>query len=86
MARGRKLMADFQLKNGSEVDFDLDTFTIDEYSQFRAGTLPGDGDYDFMAKVIGMKVDEVKNLPFMDWKRMVKAFFKKATRPLDDPN
>lgn len=79
-------MADFQLKNGSEVDFDLDAFTIDEYDQFRRGMLPDGGDYDFMAKATGMKAAEVKALSFMDWKRLVSAFFKKTTSPLNDPN
>lgn len=84
--RPGNLMSDHKLKNGSEVTFDLDAFSIGEYEQFRRGTLPDSGDFEFMAKVTGIPAVELKALKFNEWRGLLRAFFHKSVSPLDDPN
>lgn len=79
-------MADFKLKDGREVDFDLDSITWYEYEEFRRGALTTDQDADVLAKASGMTIDDIKKLSVMDYKRLLKALFKKSSAPVDDPN
>lgn len=66
--------------------FDLEKVTRKQYSDFRLGRLADDGDNALLARVTGMSVADVEAMPLMEFRRMVRAFFKKATEPLTDPN
>lgn len=77
-------MADIVLKDGREINIDLSLITIAEYrSLFDPEKKQDDGD-PIIAKVTGLTELEVAELPYTEYKRIAKAFFKKAAEP--DPN
>lgn len=84
MAR-TKPMADITLSDGKEINFDLDKITIKEYRGLFE-TSQDEEDYSTIAKASGLKPEEIAGLSYNDWRRLTRAFFKKASEPLEDPN
>lgn len=78
-------MADITLKDGREITFDLDKITIKEYRALFE-TSQDEEDYATIAKASGLNPDDVAGLSYSDWRRLTRAFFKKAAEPLEDPN
>ena len=77
-------MSDLTLKDGREINFDLSQMTIAEYrSLFDPEKKADDGD-GIIAKVTGLTEADITALPYPEYKRVAKAFFKKAAEP--DPN
>lgn len=66
--------------------FDLHEVTRKQYSDFRLGRLTDDGDNALLSRVTGVDVSTIEAMPLLEFRRMVQAFFKKATEPLADPN
>lgn len=79
-------MADIPALPAVAWTFDLTKVTRKEYSDFRLGKLSDDGDNAILARVTGMSVDIIQAMPLIEFRWMVRAFFKKATEPLADPN
>ena len=79
-------MADFEFTDGREIDFDLSKISIREYKALFDRDQSDEDEYATLAKVSGVKPDDVEEMPLDDWKRFYKAFITKATTPLDDPN
>ena len=78
-------MADYTAVNGTEYTFDLNAITIGEYRKIFDSNDPQADDATY-AKAAGITVEELQSLGVEDYRRLVKAFFEKARRPLDDPN
>ena len=77
-------MADLTLKDGREINFDLSQMSIAEYrSLFDPEKKADDGD-EIIARVTGLTEADITALPYPEYKRVAKAFFKKAAEP--DPN
>lgn len=77
---------DLVLSDGREIRIDLNKITIRE---FRALLQSGQADaeeYATIGKAVGMSADEVAELSYPDYKRLTRAWFDKARKPLDDPN
>jgi hypothetical protein len=66
--------------------FDLTKVTRRQYSDFRLGKLGDDQDNAILADVTGMTADMIEALPLIEFRQLVRAFFRKATEPLADPN
>jgi hypothetical protein len=79
-------MADFKLKDGQEVNFDLEALTWFEYEEFRRGALSTEQDAELLARVSGLSLDVIKALSIVQYKRLLKALMKKSSAPVDDPN
>ena len=79
-------MADFEFADGREIDFDLSKISIGEYKALFDRDQSDEDEYATLAKVSGVKPEDVKEMPLDDWKRFYKAFLAKAVAPLDDPN
>lgn len=79
-------MADHTLPDGRAIDFDLGKVTRREYSALIEGRLTNAQDDEIIARAAGLTVDELGNLTQPEWRRLVRAFFKKAREPLADPN
>ena len=79
-------MADFEFADGREIDFDLSKISIREYKALFDRDQSDEDEYATLAKVSGVKPDDVEEMPLDDWKRFYKAFITKATTPLADPN
>lgn len=79
-------MVDVTLSDGREVEFDLYKISMAEYrALLEVGQPPEEGD-EMVARIIGWKADEVASLPYPDYRKLIRAFFRKASSPLDDPN
>jgi hypothetical protein len=78
-------MADVTLKD-REIVIDLEKITIKEFrSLFDENQSDEIGD-QILSRVCGLTVDEIAGLSFTEYKRLTKAFFRKAREPLADPN
>lgn len=79
-------MADHVLPDGREITFDLGAFSVSEWRKFVSGKATTAEDDAMLSKVSGLAVDEIQTLPYIDWRRLVKAFVRKTQEPLSDPN
>jgi len=78
-------MADINLKD-EDITIDMEQLTIAEYRKFAAGSMLESEDDVLLAKAIGKPVEWVKNLSLPDYRRLLRAFFDAARKPLSDPN
>lgn len=78
---------DFVLKDGREVFFDIDAITIKEYRALLKPTQTDEEETATLAKVSGLKPEDIDGFKLGEWKRFTRAFFAKANDPsLSDPN
>ena len=75
---------DFVLKDGREIFFDLDQISLEEYRAFLSPTQPDVDDDALLAKVSGLKPEEIRKLKLMEWKQFLRAFSKRAQEPAED--
>lgn len=73
-------------KGPLKVTFDLELVTHGEYDQFRQGKLGPEKDDELLARVSGLPVATLQGLTQLEYRRLLKAFFKKVLAPLDDPS
>ena len=79
-------MADFVTVDGREIAFDFNKGTIREYRKlFDKETTQEDSDV-ILANMCSLEVDELLSLTPLDYRKLMKAFIKKAANPLDDPS
>ena len=78
-------MADITLGE-DELTIDLEKLTITEYRKFASGGLLDAQDDDLLARVVDRPVEWVQGLSQPAYRKLLKAFFKKAAEPLNDPN
>lgn len=78
-------MADITV-GGVELTFDLEQVTITEHRKFSTGSLMDAADDEHLSKVTGQPVEWFRGLSQPAYRRVLKAYFKKAAAPLDDPN
>lgn len=76
----------FRLPGGGVVTFDLNKVTRKQYTDFARGKMTDDQDNALLAKVTGLRVAQIENLTQPEFRRLVRAFYKKAMEPLADPN
>jgi hypothetical protein len=77
---------DFTMPDGQEIIFDLDKISIREYRKFATGSMMSEDDDTLLAKVSGLTVEDIGNLPQPQYRLLLRAFFEKAREPLADPN
>lgn len=79
-------MADVTLSNGRGLTFDLSKITI---SEFRSLLDPAQDEHkgdELVGGCSGMTAAEIGALPFPEYQKLMRAFFRKAREPLADPN
>lgn len=69
-----------------DVVIDLEKLTITEYRKFASGGMLDDQDDELLARVVGQPVEWVRGLSQPNYRKLLRAFFKKASEPLADPN
>jgi len=79
-------MADFTLSDGREINFNMNAMTLGEYEGLFDSKKTQQDDRAIIARVSGLEPEEFKELGFLDYRRLLAAFFAKARAPLDDPN
>jgi hypothetical protein len=72
-------MADFKLKSGKEINFDVYAVTHAEYRSF--GNVGSTNDEEIIAKACGLTVDEQNALPEKEWRSLARAFIARITAP-----
>lgn len=75
-------MADYELKDGREITFDLNAFTLGEYRAILSKDGTREMEDELIAKASGLTVDEIVNLPYLEWKRLTNAFFTVLRAPI----
>ena len=79
-------MADVTLSDGREITFDLNAISIKEYRALFDSGQPDEDEYRSLAKVTGLGAKEIGDLPFLEWRKLYRAFLEKCAQPLADPN
>jgi hypothetical protein len=75
---------DFVLKDGTEIDFDLEKVTVEEYrALFKPGATQEVED-ELVARVAGLKKEAFGKMSLKEYKKFVQAFYAKAVNPLAD--
>lgn len=78
-------MADITI-GGREVTFDLEKISRKEFRSMITMEGSPKADDEIIARVAGVELKFIEDLPILDYKRLIKAFFKKTQEPLADPN
>jgi len=74
---------DLVLSDGRGVNFDLSKLTIKQWREYVRTEKPEPEDDDaIIAKTCGLTADEIGELSFLDYRRLVKAFSDRTTGPL----
>lgn len=71
---------------GVEVEFDLNRITNREYRElltFKQTDEEGDA---IVAKAAGLTPEQLADMPYMEYRRLLQGFFVAAREPLADPN
>ena len=79
-------MPDHVLSDGRDVTFDLGKLTIREYRALFDVSQPDEDEYKTLAKVTGLSAKEIGDLPFLEWRKLYRAFLEKCSQPVADPN
>jgi predicted sugar kinase len=74
-------MADLELHNGKVVKIDAYAISHSEYNQVIAGSLSDEEENEIFAKVCGLTLEEVNELPERDWRRLVLKVLEAITNP-----
>jgi hypothetical protein len=79
-------MSDFVLPDGKEITFDLSQMTYGQWLGLFDAKESDERSDKTLARVCGIAFKEIKELPFLEYKRLFNAFLKKSREPLSDPN
>lgn len=79
------LMADLEL-NGKEISIDLEKLSIKEFRQLRDPNRPDEEGDAILGKVTGLTAEEVGDLSYPDFRRLVKKFYEKALEAGSEKN
>ena len=75
-----------KLSDGRELTADLMNISACEYrSLFDNEQKAEEGD-EIIGKAFSLTGEEVSNLPYLEYRRLMQDFFKAAKEPLSDPN
>ena len=79
-------MSDFTLANGTEITFDLSQMTYGQWLGLFDAKESEERSDSTLARVCGLKIKDLKAIPFLEYKALFQAFLKKTREPLQDPN
>jgi len=79
-------MSDITLSDGREIDIDLYKISLQDYRNLLDPERPNEEGDAIIGRCIGMTAEEVGNLPYPDYRLIVKALFEKSRNPLANPN
>lgn len=79
-------MADVTLSDGRALTLDLFQVTHRDHVRMAKGETSPEEDSVILARVCGLKAEELEALPHPDWRRIVTRYWEKSREPLADPN
>lgn len=75
--------SDFVLKDGTEITFDLEKITVEEYrNMFKPGATQ-EAEDALVARVAGIDPSAFKKMSLREYKKFTQAFYTKAVNPLE---
>lgn len=77
---------DVALSNGREIDIDLHKITVKEWRDLVSDKGDQEQEDELTARICGLTVDEMLNLPQPDYRKLLQAIVRKAREPLADPS
>jgi hypothetical protein len=80
-----KKQPDLTLSDGREVYIDLHQITHNEWRGIWKASEDEETTQASIAKMTGLQASELGDLPEDEWKRLVRALWKKWSEPLADP-
>jgi hypothetical protein len=81
-----KKQPDFVLNDKTELYFDLDQLSVKEWRTLLSPDQKDEDADKVLERVSGLSQGRINTMGYMEWRRLIQAFFRKAGRPLDDPN
>ena len=80
-----KVEHDLVLTDGRGIDFDLSKLKIKEWREYVRMEKPEPEDDDaIIAKTCELTAEEIGDLSFLDYRRLIKAFSERTTDPLPE--
>lgn len=79
-------MASFPISGKEIPEINLRNITVSEWRALFNNSQPEHEGDETIAKVSGMKVEDVRNLPLYDFRVLFQAVIDKAGKPLDETN
>ncbi len=79
-------MSDVTLSSGREITFDLYKISLAEFRNLLDPGRPNEEGDAIIGKATGMTAEQVGELPYPDYRLLVRHLFDKARNPLADPN
>lgn len=77
---------DLTLSDGRAVTFDLTRITMREFRSLFDGAQANEVGDELVGRTCGMSGDDLGALPYVDYRRLMAAFFKRCREPLADPS
>jgi hypothetical protein len=79
-------MSNVTLSDGRKVTFDLYKCSLQEFRNLLDPGRPEEEGDAILGKITGMSAEEIRQLPYPDYRALVKGFFEATRNPLADPN
>ena len=79
-------MSDIVLESGKEITFDLAKMSYGQWVGLFDARDSDERSDKTLARVAGITFKELKELPFLEYKKLLTALMKRAREPLSDPN
>jgi len=79
-------MSDLTLLDGREFTVNLNNLTIVEWRELLDPEQPQEEEFACLAKIIGVKADDVAGMGSLDFRLLGAKVFEKAKNPVSDPN
>lgn len=79
-------MSEITLGDGRSLTVDLYKISINDYRTILKKETTPDEEDEILGKAVGLSGDEVRELPYPDYRLLTKSFFDAARNPLADPN
>lgn len=76
-------MFSIELKSKGKVTLDLYALTVSEIRTIADTKKTREGD-EILAKAVGMKVKELEEMPYPDYRKLTRFFWQCVTNPLKD--
>ena len=84
-----KVAEDFKAKvklfSGKEVEVDLMKATSKEWKTLLSTDTTQDKEYEIIARVSGMSIEELESIPYPDYRLIADAFLRLGSQPLTNP-
>jgi hypothetical protein len=79
-------MANFPISGKEIPEINLRNITVSEWRAMFSTSQPEHEGDEILAKVSGMKVEDIRDLPLYDYRALFQVVLSKSNKPLDETN